>query len=58
LLKSAHEALQRRAATISDGALRQSFLVRIAEHAQILAAWQRARESRDDRAPADGAGPP
>jgi tetratricopeptide (TPR) repeat protein len=58
VLESAHEALQRRAATISDGALRQSFLVRIAEHAQIVAAWQRARESRDDRAPADGAGPP
>jgi class 3 adenylate cyclase len=58
LLDSAHEALQRRAATISDDALRQSFLVRIAEHAQIVAAWQRARESRDDGAPADGAGPP
>jgi len=38
LLERAHEALAHRAATISDGALRESFLARIAEHAEIMAA--------------------
>jgi class 3 adenylate cyclase len=42
MLQSAHEALQRGAATISDPALRESFLARIAEHAEIVAAWQQA----------------
>jgi hypothetical protein len=42
MLQSAHEALQRGAATISDPARRESCLARIAEHAEIVAAWQQA----------------
>jgi len=38
LLERAHEAVARRAATISDVALRESFLARIAENAEIMAA--------------------
>ena len=44
LLDSAHALLQRRAATINDAALRQSFLTHISEHREILMAWQKQRE--------------
>jgi len=41
-LARAHEALQARAATIADAALREGFLRDIPVHAQIVAAWKAA----------------
>ncbi|HSW27362.1 MAG TPA: adenylate/guanylate cyclase domain-containing protein, partial [Burkholderiaceae bacterium] len=48
LLDRAHALLQSRAATINDPALRESFLTRISEHREILAAWQNQRERSAD----------
>ncbi len=42
-LERAHALLQSRAATIDDPALRASFLDRIAEHREIVAAWRHER---------------
>ena len=56
LLQGAHEALRHRAATISDGVLRESFLARIAENAEIAAAWQKMREA-ESGSPASEASP-
>jgi hypothetical protein len=39
VLATAHAKLQGRAATITDAALRESFLVNIPEHREIVAAW-------------------
>ena len=39
LLASAHAELQARAATITDAALRQSFLSNVPHHREIVAAW-------------------
>ena len=43
LLASAHADLQARAATITDAALRESFLSNVPQHREIVAAWQRSR---------------
>ncbi len=40
LLASAHAGLQARAATISDAALRQSFLSNVPHHREIVATWR------------------
>ena len=39
LLASAHAELQARAATITDAALRESFLSNVPQHREIVAAW-------------------
>ncbi len=44
LLAGAHEALRRRAETISDAPLRESFLNRVPLHRSILEAWQTAQK--------------
>jgi hypothetical protein len=52
-LARAHDALQVQAATISDAALRQSFLDHIPTHREIVAAWNSGHASRPgDRRPA------
>jgi tetratricopeptide (TPR) repeat protein len=52
-LARAHDALQVQAATISDAALRQSFLDNIPTHREIVAAWNSRHASRPgDRRPA------
>lgn len=40
LLQRAHAALQNHAATLSDAALRQSYLERVPPHRDVLRAWQ------------------
>ena len=57
LLDRAFAAVQSRAATISDGALREGFLANIAEHREIVAAWERAHEG-DPQGGAGGASTP
>ena len=43
LLASAHADLQARAATITDAALRESFLSNVPQHREIVATWQCSR---------------
>jgi class 3 adenylate cyclase/tetratricopeptide (TPR) repeat protein len=45
VLEGAYEALRHRAATISDSALRESFLGCIVENAEIAAAWRKVRQA-------------
>ena len=52
LLADAHAELQARAATISDVALRESFLAAVPHHREILAAWAARSAPRGDDAAA------
>jgi hypothetical protein len=45
ILEGAYEALRHGAATISDSALRESFLGCIVENAEIAAAWRKVRQA-------------
>jgi class 3 adenylate cyclase/tetratricopeptide (TPR) repeat protein len=47
VLAAVHAALQAHASTISDGALRQSFLDRVPENRAIVAAWAAAQKETD-----------
>jgi hypothetical protein len=45
ILEKAHNLLQERAALIDDEDLRRSYLENVAEHREIVAAWQRKETS-------------